>query len=159
MNQSINDTRQFTDAAFMSAAEKCRVLKAWLRFVQSGFEQRCFTEALYDHLIQHCSFIAHYNRGGFYAAYFHEPEATQRFLDQFDRAKGCDSVEYGGTRWINSGGGDYHDLNAAMVDALDGLLPALREALTAKELAVAQTRLQLAQQQVERLLVRRRGAP
>jgi hypothetical protein len=157
MNPVSTETKQFTDAKFMSAAEKHRVLKAWVRFARSGFEQRWFTQALYHHLIQHCSFIAHFNRGGFYDTYFAEPAATQQFLDQFDRAKGCQSVEYGGTHWLGSPGSDYHDLNSAMVDAIQGLLPGLRSGLTTKELASAQTRLQDSQREVDRLVASQGG--
>ncbi len=44
----------------MSAAQKTTVLRAWIRFLKSGLRFDQFTKALYDHLIQHCSFIAHY---------------------------------------------------------------------------------------------------
>lgn len=142
---------QFTDAAFMSAAQKRNVLRAWLRFVKSGFELRCFTEGLYHHLIQHCSFIAHFNRGGFHTTYFQEPEATQRFLDQFDWSKGCLSVEYGGSWWLGDERNEYHDINNAMVDAIQDLIPELRCALTAKQLAQAEHQLLAAQAQVDQL--------
>ena len=55
-----------------------------------------FTKRLYEHLHLHCSFIAHYNRLGFYAEYFERGEDTARFLSQFDSRGDCRSVEYGG---------------------------------------------------------------
>ena len=90
---------------FMSAEEKEKVLKDWQRFIESDFSQTRFTKALYNHLIQHCSFIAHYNQAGFYGTYFEDPEDTMRFLKQFDRDLGCKSVEYGMDYWIT--GEDY----------------------------------------------------
>ena len=114
------------DSKFMSAAEKERVLKAWKRFVKAvaGGDRekmmRAFTKALYNHLIQHCSFIAHFNRHGFFDTYFTEPERTAKFFTQFDEEKGCVSVEYGMTFWIRGGNdvsAEYYDINGAMVEA------------------------------------------
>ncbi len=117
-------TTEFKDTKFMTAAERAKVLRQWIRFLKSGLEFRCFTEALYHHLIQHCDFIAHYNRMGFYDVYFADPGRTSRFLDQFDRAKGGTSVEYGDwSGWLD---GDYADINNAMVDAAAPLLAELR---------------------------------
>jgi hypothetical protein len=45
----------------------------------------------------------------------------------------------------------YHDINNAMVDVLQDLLPELRRALTARELARAEHRLLAAQAQVDQL--------
>ena len=153
-SNTITALGQFTDAAFMSAAEKSNVLRAWLRFIKSRFAQRCFTRALYEHLIQHCGYVAHFSRGGFYDTYFQQPEATQRFLDQFDRSKGCLSVEYGGGWWFGGDRNEYHDINNAMVDAIQDLLPGLRQTLAARELERAEGRLLAAQTQVEALRAR-----
>jgi hypothetical protein len=154
--ESIIRASTFRDAQFMSADEKRRVLRAWIRFVKGdcAFEQ--FTKALYNHLIQHCSFIAHYNRGGFYATYFQEPDATQRFLDQFDRAKECVSIEYGTSWWLGDDGGDYHDINNAMVDAIEDLLPGLRRTLADRELAKAEEQFHAAQARVAEARARTR---
>ena len=153
-SNTITALGQFTDAAFMSAAQKRNLLRAWLRFVKSGFEQRFFTKALYEHLISHCSFTANCDRGGFYDTYFQQPEATQRFLDQFDRSKGCLSVEYGGSWWLGGDHNEYHDINNAMVDAIQDLLPGLRHTLAARELEQAEGRLRSAQTQVDQLRAR-----
>jgi hypothetical protein len=105
------------DAQFMTAKEKESVLRQWIRFVKNQFKQNDFTEALYKHLSLHCSFIAHYNRAGFYATYFERPETTAKFLSQFDKDKGCKSVEYGGYYWIKYP--EFDDLNSAMCDAIE----------------------------------------
>ena len=99
---------------FMSAEEKEKVLKDWQRFIENDFDKAKFTKRLYNHLIQHCSFIAHYNQAGFYGTYFEDPERTLGFLKQFDKDNGYKSVEYGMDYWLRSE--DYRDINAAMVD-------------------------------------------
>ena len=141
---------QFKDVRFMTAAEKQRVLRQWVGFMKSGFNERHFMKSLYKHLIQHCSFIAHFNRGGFYAVYFEDPSATQRFLDQFDRSKGCLSVEYGYAWWINDE--DYRDINNAMVDATTGLLPELRHMLRERETAKARQEFEQAERRLKDIL-------
>jgi len=113
----------FSDGEFMSARERELVLKAWVRFLKRGLRFADFTKRLYEHLIQHCSFIAHYNRGGFYQTYLGSGEDTVRFLSQFDKRGECRSVEYGGP-WLH---GDYADLNGAMVEEVAPYLPALLE--------------------------------
>ena len=80
------DTSHFTDAQYMTAQQKRRVLGDWVRFFAGGMRSEQFTKRLYEHLIQHCSYIAHYSRRGFFETYFADPEALQRFLDQFDRS-------------------------------------------------------------------------
>lgn len=105
------------DAKFMTADEKGKVLKQWIRFIRNGFQLHDFTDKLYKHLSLHCSFIAHYNLQGFYHTYFEQPETTAKFLTQFDRNRGYRSVEYGGYSWINDA--EYSDLNQAMCDAIE----------------------------------------
>lgn len=106
------------DTRFMSAAEKERVLRQWERFLKGGLRREQFSEALYDHLIQHCSFIAHYNRAGFYSTYFESGDDTAAFLSQFDKRNAEPngiprSVEYGMTYWVND---EYGDINMAMIE-------------------------------------------
>lgn len=103
---------------FMNTEEKARVLKQWETFLKYGCQEKHFTKPLYHHLINHCSFIAHYDRAGFYATYFESGEDTTHFLTQFDGSKGPPrSIEYGRTDWI-AGGNDvsseYYDINTAM---------------------------------------------
>lgn len=101
------------DTQFMSAKEKERVAKQWETFLKYGCQRQHFTGPLYHHLIQHCSFIAHYDINGFYSTYFENGENTQHFLTQFDNRNGApDSVEYGLKLWYLDG--DYNDINAEM---------------------------------------------
>jgi hypothetical protein len=113
---------EFRDVRFMSAAQKTTVLRAWIRFLKSGLRFDQFTKALYDHLIQHCSFIAHYNRAGFYSHYFEVGDSTAFFLSQFDSRGRCLSVEYGGRHWLS---GDYEDVNRAMIAEGEAFIPSL----------------------------------
>ena len=122
---------------FMSSADKEKVLKDWQRFIESDFDKARFTKQLYNHLIQHCSFIAHYNQQGFFGTYFEDPEHTMRFLRQFDRDSGCKSAEYGMDGWLKSE--DYFDINSAMVEAIEPykaeIYPRLRQRAREKKLA------------------------
>ncbi len=118
---------ELTDVKFMSGAEKRKVLKHWETFLKNGCKREHFTEALYDHLIQNCSFIAHYDRAGFYETYFVEGEDRAHFLSQFDirnaEANGIPkSIEYCETWWVN---GDYADINQAMIDVAAQYIPFL----------------------------------
>ncbi|MGA2120370.1 MAG: hypothetical protein ABSH56_37320 [Bryobacteraceae bacterium] len=107
----------------MSAREKGLVLRTWVRFLKHGLRDADFTKRLYDHLIQHCGFIAHYNRSGFYRTYFESGEETVKFLSQFDKRGECRSVEYGGP-WVC---GSYADINGAMVEEAAPYVPSLIE--------------------------------
>lgn len=116
------------DARFMNAREKEQVLKGWERFLKNGLQAKDFTKPLYNHLIQHCSFIAHYDRGGFYATYFSTGDGIQDFLAQFDKrnAEPCGvpkSVEYGMTYWAT--GEDYADINKTMIEVASRYIPGL----------------------------------
>src|SRR6266852_541408 len=128
----------FHDARFMSAREKELVLKAWVRFLKRGLRLEDFTDRLYQHLHLHCSFIAHYNRTGFYAEYFENGEDTTRFLSQFDKRGECLSVEYAGS-WFD---GEYEDLRRAMVEEASAYIPALMDQASgkAKETDLAEAR-------------------
>jgi hypothetical protein len=155
----ISDTNPFTDTIYMTAKEQALVLTQWDRFLaklqtvlalpnapESAADfgsyptalDKPFTTRLYHHLINHCSFIAHWNRRGFLAYYFQSPRDTLRFLTQFTDARGAMSIEYGGT-WIY---GEYAPLNRAMVDTATPRIPALvaacEAAIRRDELAVAQ---------------------
>jgi hypothetical protein len=107
----------FKTVEFMDADEKMRVFVAWKRFINSGCKYTQFTKGLYNHLILHCGFIAHYNRAEFYNLYFNSKSESSRFFAQFDRNMGCKPAE---GYWVLQGGNDvtqgYHDINNAMVD-------------------------------------------
>lgn len=113
----------FGDAQFMSAREKALVLKDWVRLLKNGLRWEDFSGRLYRHLITHCSFIAHHDRAGFYAAYFENGEDTLRFLSQFDEGGDCRSAEYGDSWWCNKG--DYEDVNGAMIEEASRFIPLL----------------------------------
>ncbi len=106
----------FGDERFMTVTEKWRVLNAWRRFIRGGFRYPQFSRALYEHLHLHCSFIAHYNRYGFWSHYFDSgPEKLYAFLDQFGGDR--QSVEYGATWWLDGPTGA--DLNQAMCSEME----------------------------------------
>lgn len=112
------------DVKFMTAKEKERVLRAWEGFLKSGCARAHFSKSLYHHLMQHCSFIAHYDINGFYSTYFDEGEDTVRFLSQFDNRNGMPkSVEYGWTYWYTDP--DYGDLNSEMCNVASKYIPLL----------------------------------
>ncbi|HET6843516.1 MAG TPA: hypothetical protein VFK06_17825 [Candidatus Angelobacter sp.] len=122
----MSDTTEFSDERFMSAAEKKNVLRAWIRFLKSKCARSQFTEPLYHHLVQHCSFIAHFDRHGFYSFYFDRiTPALFRLLDQFDVRLPGSSAEYGSTYWL-SDSATGADLNRAMREAAAPYLAGLR---------------------------------
>lgn len=114
----------------LTAKEKGLVLKAWRVFLKGGLREADFTNRLYSHLIDHCSFIAHFNRQGFHSVYFAEdPQSTLRFFKQFDPDGLGKSVEYNATYWRE---GDYADVNEAMREAVRPYLAAIREKAQAR---------------------------
>jgi hypothetical protein len=122
----MDSSPDFIDEPFMSGKEKEVVLNAWTRFLKNGCTFHDFTDALYRHLTLHCSFIAHYNRLGFYEFYFATPGSSAiRFIDQFDPAKPGISAEIGLTYWLNGPTGA--DLNRAMRQASAPYTSKLRE--------------------------------
>ncbi len=139
---------EFTDQEFMTAGEKKSVLRDWERFLKAlttSYDQeftdnygntlplpfKAFSKGLYNHLIQHCSFIAHYDRYTFYQEYFQDPGATLKFMTQFDPAGPQESIEYGGSWWKNQ----YGDINRAMIEVAGGYTRQLRIRLGAKDRA------------------------
>ena len=112
------------DTKFLSAQEKDKVLRQWNLFLKSGLSKDKFSSALYNHLIMHCSFIAHYDIHGFYSTYFEEGEDKVNFLSQFDNRNGIPmSVEYGMTYWYTDP--DYNDINSAMCRVASKYIPTL----------------------------------
>ncbi len=149
------DTSHFTDAQYMTAQQKRRVLGDWVRFFADGMALKRFTKRLYQHLTLHAEFIAHFNRHGFFDTYFANPESFQRFLDQFDRSKGCVSTEYGMTYWIRDGNdvsAEYYDLNNALVDAIADMLPTLRDEARRRAIVAAQEGVRVAEKKLADLV-------
>lgn len=131
---------KFHDTEFMTAEEKRLVLRDWRAFIAGDFKRLAFTKRLYSHLILHCGFIAHYDQDGFYAHYFEAgTDRLQRFLDQFDRQKGCCSAEFGDAGWYS--GPRYRDLSGAMVDAMTPYLKRIRRASDVAALQAARKEL------------------
>ena len=124
----------------MTAAEKALVLKEWERFLKGGLARKDFTKRLYEHLLLHCSFIAHYNIEGFYETYFGEDrQGTIRFLKMFDPKGDGRSAEIGMDYWLH---GDYGDLNEAMLEVMGKYI---RDLLRATETSERETDLAEAQ--------------
>mgnify|MGYP001597194419 FL=1 len=130
---------EFKDSEFLSAHDKKRILVAWERFFRLGLEWNNFSKAIYEHLHLHCSFIAHFDRAGFYSTYFENPESTIHFLHQFDSDFGRGSIEYGGASWWLQG--EYADINSAMCQVVDqfkaGLYESLGKAARSKDVGLA----------------------
>jgi hypothetical protein len=103
----------FTDTKFMTAKEKELTVKAFDKFVKAlsetrlgelsygsscmGMNELCkkFSKRLYNHLIQHEGFIAHYDRFGFFATYFDDMNMLLKFLKQWDEDFGFVPAELG----------------------------------------------------------------
>ena len=113
----IEEAKVFTDSEFITAKEKEHVLKVWERFLKNGCQYGQFTKALYNHLTLHCSFIAHYDRQGFYSYYFTDPAKTVDFVGQFDRDKNYKSAEYSDIYWLTNS--EYSDINQAMCEVIN----------------------------------------
>lgn len=122
------------DTKFMTAKDKELALKQWRTFIKEGMQAKHFTKRIYEHLSLHCSFIAHYNREGFYSTYFQQPEDTIKFLEQFDPTGEHRSVELGGGYWFTDS--DYHDLNDGMCQVVGEYI----EQYTSQKLKEAKTR-------------------
>jgi len=120
----------FEETKFMSIKDKELVLKAWETFLKKGMQEQHFTKRLYEHLISHCSLIAHFNRRGFYSHYFTSPSMTANFISQFDHDKGYRATEYGDDYWIR---GEYRDINMAMCDVLEKYKEKIYDKLQTKE--------------------------
>ena len=102
----------FSDVEFMTAAEKGKVARQWGRFLQhlavqgysTGDGFNLFPNALYEHLHQHCGYIAHYDRHGFFVTYFTNPAACFQFIAPWvDGQKLHDML------------GDYRDIGEHMI--------------------------------------------
>jgi hypothetical protein len=125
MNAQNCDDAEFSDERFLTASEKRLILNSLKVFLKHGCQLSHFTERLYNHLILHCSFIAHYNLRGFYSVYF-DPGSrrTQKFFDQFDPAKPGESAEGMDGFWLNHPTGA--DLNRAMRESAAPYIARLR---------------------------------
>ena len=76
----------FTDSQFMTAEEKQKVFTSYVKFVESGFDQKKFSKALYKYLSLNFSFIAHYNQEGFFLTRFQDPVNRVKTFEQLVNA-------------------------------------------------------------------------
>ena len=123
---------QFKDAEFMTAKEKELVLKQWRTFLKNYVPgdldhiDKHFSKKLYEHLIYHCSFIAHYNRHMFISFYFNDGDSAMRFFRQFDSDYKYQSAEIAMNNWYYYE--PYHDLNSAICKEFDKVKEKIYEA-------------------------------
>ena len=110
-------TGDLYDTEFMTIGEKHEALDSWEKFLANDLSEHSFTWILYNHLIQHCGFMAHYSIGGFYSHYFDDIEDSTRFLAQFMPESEYLSVEGGTNYWLNDS--RYHDINSHMCWKMD----------------------------------------
>ena len=74
------DPSQFTPTKWDTAKDKAAFAKQFVRFVQSDFAAKHFTEKFYRRLSNTFGHIAHYNRGGFWETFFTTTADKVRFL-------------------------------------------------------------------------------
>lgn len=72
----------FTPTKWDDAEAKARFAKQFIRFVESDFIERRFTQAFYKRLSLTYGHIAHFNRHGFFERFFASTEGKVRFLRQ-----------------------------------------------------------------------------
>lgn len=72
---------QFTPTEWSTAQDKANFANHYVKFVRSGFPWALFHDWFYTRL--RCCFghIAHYDRAGFYAAWFETPAEQVRFIE------------------------------------------------------------------------------
>ncbi len=73
---------QFTATQWSTVQDKATFAKQFVRFVQSDFAARHFTERFYRRLSKTFGHIAHYNRAGFWDTFFTTTADKVRFLEQ-----------------------------------------------------------------------------
>ena len=73
---------QFTPTQWDTAQDKVRFAQQFVRFVQSDFAAKQFTDRFYRRLSNTFAHIAHYNRAGFWDEFFTTTADKVRFLEQ-----------------------------------------------------------------------------
>jgi len=61
---------KFESVNFMTDLEKAKIYVAFVKLLNNHFKHTLFKKNLYQHFINHCGFMAHYNLHGFYGEYF-----------------------------------------------------------------------------------------
>jgi len=119
---------QFTPTQWDTAQDKAGFANRFVRFVQSGFAAKHFTDKFYRRLSNTFGHIANYNRGGFWDTFFTTTADKVRFLEETLQHPG-----YGDPAWT------YSDVERALQAWLqtDGTLERYRQRL-AEEIEVAE---------------------
>jgi hypothetical protein len=73
---------QFTPTQWDTAQDKVAFAKQFVRFVESDFAAKHFTDKFYRRLSNTFGHIAHYNRSGFWSEFFTTTADKVRFLEQ-----------------------------------------------------------------------------
>jgi hypothetical protein len=71
---------QFTPTQWNTAQDKARFAEQFIKFVQSGFAKKNFTDRFYSRLSMTFGHIAHNDRGGFWQEFFTTTHDKIRFL-------------------------------------------------------------------------------
>ena len=129
---------QFTATKWETASDKAAFANRFVRFVQSDFALKHFTEKFYLRLANTFGHIAHFNRGGFWDTFFTTTAEKFRFLEMTVQYP-C----YGDPAWT------YGDVERAVREWLraDGTLARYRQQLA--EETEAGERAQLARLQAK----------
>ena len=72
---------QFTPTQWNTVKDKAWFANQFVRFVQSGFDAKHFTDRFYRRLSNTFGHIAHYDRGGFWAEFFTTTADKVRFVE------------------------------------------------------------------------------
>ncbi len=126
------DPSQFTPTKWDTAKDKAAFAKQFVRFVQSGFAAKHFTDRFYRRLSNTFGNIAHYNRAGFWETFFTSTADMVRFLEHTLQHP-C----YGDPAWT------YSDVERALQAWLraDGTLERYRQRLAEETEAAERTEL------------------
>ena len=73
---------KFTPTQWDTAQDKAAFAKQFVRFLQSDFAAKHFTDKFYRRLSNTFGHIAHYNRGGFWDTFFTTTADKVRFLER-----------------------------------------------------------------------------
>ena len=102
---------QFTPTKWDTAQDKVRFAQQFVRFVQSDFAAKHFTDRFYRRLSSTFGHIAHYNRAGFWEVFFTTTADKVRFLEQTlqhpcygDPAWTYSDVERALQQWLQAAG-------------------------------------------------------
>ena len=127
----VEGSGKYSDTKFFTAKQKERAYRCFARVLRERDISK-MDKNLYEHLIQHCGFIAHYSIHGFKAEY--SGRNFRRFVERFDRNS---RVFAGWNHWV---GGEYADVNNDMVDLATAMAPQIYAELDVAE-KVAEIRL------------------